>query len=123
APKPQLLDEGAVALEIRALEIVQKAAAPADELEQAAPRVVVVLVRAQMLGELVDPARQHRDLNLGRARVRLGAAVRLNHLLLLFLGEAHGGLLSIWTPRSQRVVQGRRRTAETAVARYGSNRP
>ena len=54
-PQTELLDQGAVALEVRALEVVEQAAAAPDELEQAAARVVVLRVRAQVLGELVDP--------------------------------------------------------------------
>src|SRR5207253_4138922 len=67
AAQAELLDEGAVALEVVLLQVVQKAAAPPDELEQPAPRVMVVLMDAQMLGQLVDPLRQHRDLHLRRA--------------------------------------------------------
>jgi hypothetical protein len=50
AAQAELLDEGAVALEVVLLQVVQEAAAPPDELEQPAPRIVVVLVGAQMLG-------------------------------------------------------------------------
>src|SRR5207249_2670375 len=81
--------------EIRALQVVQEAAAPADQLEQAAARVMVVLVRPKMLGQLVDPARQHRDLDFRRAGIRLGPAVLLDDLLLLFLGEGHGAPLEV----------------------------
>src|SRR6266498_4522382 len=84
APEAQLLDESAVALEVRPLEIVQEAPA----------RVMVALVRSQVLRELVDPTRQHRDLDLRRAGVRVRAAVLLDDLLLFFLGEAHGPLSS-----------------------------
>src|SRR3954451_2201064 len=46
AAEAELLDEGAIALEILALQVVQEPAAPADELEQATARVVIVLVGA-----------------------------------------------------------------------------
>src|SRR5262249_47863867 len=82
-----------------------------DQLEQPATRVVIVLVRAEVLGELVDPARQHRDLDFRRAGVRLRAAVFLDDLLLLFLGEAHASpLVAVSGVPARR--QGRRRTAE-----------
>src|SRR5438105_3847739 len=87
APEPQLLDEGPVALQVVSLEIVQKPAAAADELEQPATRVVILRMRPQMLGELVDARREERDLNLRRARVRQVAAVLLDDLLLGFLCE------------------------------------
>src|SRR5438876_12191437 len=71
------------------LEIVQKPATPADELQQAPPRIVVLRMRAQMLGEFVDPLRQERDLHLRGAGVGLGRSVRANDLELCFLRETH----------------------------------
>ena len=71
AAQAELADQRAVALEILLLEVVQEAPAAADEHQQAAARVVVVLVLAQVLGEVVDAARQQRDLDLGGAGVAL----------------------------------------------------
>src|SRR5215204_321431 len=88
-PEAQLLDEGAIALEVVLLHVVQEPPPPADELQQPPPGVVVLGMRAQVLGEVVDPARQHRDLNLGGAGVGLVAAVLPDQLLLDFLGEGH----------------------------------
>src|SRR5260221_7839145 len=64
SPQAQLLDQSAIALQVRSLEVVEQSPAPADELEQPATRVMVLRVRAQMPGELVDPGRQHGDLHL-----------------------------------------------------------
>src|SRR5579884_102752 len=100
AAQAELLDEGAVALEVVLLQIVQEAAAPPDELEQPAPRVVVVLVRSQVLGQVVDPLGQHRDLYLRRAGVGLAAAVLRDDLLLCFLGQGHCPLLPFATSGS-----------------------
>src|SRR5437764_10011807 len=88
-PEAQLLDEGAVALEVFLLQVVQEPAPPADELQQAAPRVVILRVRPQVLGEAVDALGQHRDLDFRRAGVGLMLAERLRCLLLRFLGEGH----------------------------------
>src|SRR5436305_2492033 len=60
-----------------------------DELQQPAAGVVIVAVRAQMLGQLVDALREHCDLDLGGAGVGLRAAVLLDDLELCFLGEGH----------------------------------
>src|SRR3954470_21876979 len=101
AAQAELLDEGAIALEILPLKVVQEAAAAADELQQATTRVVVVLVTAQVLGELVDALCQHRDLHLRRAGVGLVFAELLNVLQLLFLGEGHPSpLRRFFTPLS-----------------------
>src|SRR5436190_1250065 len=42
-----------------------------------------------MLRQLVDALREHRDLHLGRARIRFVAAVLLDQVLLGFLGGGH----------------------------------
>jgi hypothetical protein len=42
-----------------------------------------------MLGQLVDPARQKGDLDLGRARVRVAFAVAGDDFSLGFFGESH----------------------------------
>ncbi len=68
-PQAELANERAVALEVAALKIVQEPAPAPDEHQQPAARVVVLAVRAQVLGELVDPLGQQRDLDLGLAGV------------------------------------------------------
>jgi len=46
-------------------------------------------VSSKMLGQLVDPARQKGDLDLGRSRIRIAAAVPGDDLSLGFFGESH----------------------------------
>src|SRR5439155_2686846 len=48
-------------------------------------------VGAQVLGELVDPLGQQRNLDLGRAGVAVGPAEPADQLLLLLLGQRHLG--------------------------------
>src|SRR5205085_3739610 len=91
SPQPELLDESAVAVEVLALEVVEQPPPLADEHQQAAPRVVVVLVLAEVLGEVVDAAREQRDLHLGRARIRVGLAELLDDFALLLGRQRHGG--------------------------------
>src|SRR5207253_11015499 len=62
-PQAQLLDEGAVALEILLLQVVQEPAPPAGELQQTSARIVILRMRPQVLGEAVDALGQHRDLD------------------------------------------------------------
>src|SRR4051794_10013465 len=50
---------------------------------------MVLLVRPEVLGELVDPDSEEGDLRLRRAGVGLVPAVLLEHVELRFLGEAH----------------------------------
>src|SRR5205085_11895698 len=102
AAQAELLDEGAVALEVVLLQVIQEATALPDELEQPPPRVMVVLVGAQMLGQVVDPLRQHRDLHLRRAGVGIAAAVLRDDLLLCFLGQGQCPLLPVASRGSAR---------------------
>ena len=64
-PEPELGDDRSVALDVGALQIIQQPAALADKLEQPAPRVVVVGVRFQVIGEVIDPFAKDCDLDLG----------------------------------------------------------
>ena len=64
-PEPELGDNRPVALDVGPLQIVQQPAALPDQLEQPAPRIVVVGVRFQMVGEVVDPFAEDCDLDLG----------------------------------------------------------
>jgi hypothetical protein len=73
--------------EIALLQVLQQPATAADELQQAAARVVVFRVAAQVLRQLVDAGREQRDLHLRRAGVAIAAAVLADDLLLRFLGE------------------------------------
>src|SRR5205823_6438257 len=100
AAQAELLDEGSIALEVVLLQVIQEAAALAYELEQPTSRVVVVLVGAQMLGQVVDPLRQHRDLDLRRTGVGLVAAVLRDDLLLCFLGQGQCPLPSCLPPEA-----------------------
>src|SRR6187551_1756423 len=101
----ELLDEGPIALEVLALQVVEEPPPPADQLQEAAPRVVVFRVRPEVLGELVDPPREHRHLDLGRAGVLGVLTVLLDQLLLGFLGESHVSPLVNTSPRSPHAVK------------------
>src|SRR5437868_14094799 len=59
-PQAELLDQVAVPLEVALLQVLQQAAAPADELEQPAARVVVFRTLAELRGERVHACGQAR---------------------------------------------------------------
>src|SRR4051794_12936477 len=84
------LDEGAVAADVGLGQVVQQAATTADQQEQAPAAVVVVLVLLEVLGQVADPAGQHRDLDLRRAGVVLDRRVLGHDLLLDSALERHG---------------------------------
>src|SRR5882762_6723471 len=82
----ELFDERAVALQVGALQIGQKAAPAADQHQQPAARVVVLALPAQVLGEVVDALGQQRDLHLRGARVPLARAKGGSDLALALTG-------------------------------------
>src|SRR4029453_1179376 len=85
----ELLDEGAVALDVLSLKVVEESPALTDELQEPATRVVILRMRPQMLGEIVDPSREKGYLHLRRTSVGGPLPVLLDDFQLDFLGEAH----------------------------------
>src|SRR4051812_40001161 len=92
--QPQFLDQCPIPLQVVLLEVVQEPTTAADELQQPAPRIVILRMRPQVLGQLVHPLRQQRDLHLGRSRVGVARAVLAHDLLLRFLRQTHVSPLS-----------------------------
>ena len=81
--EPELFDEAAVALEIVPLEVVQETASPTDHLQKTPPPMMVLVMRAEVIRERVDPPSQHRDLDPGRSGVRRMRLMLLHHRLLV----------------------------------------
>src|SRR5690606_35509175 len=82
AAQAEALDQRAVALDVGLLQVTEQALALADEQQQATTAVVVVLVLTGVLGQLLDPSGQQRDLDLGGTGVALGRGVLLDDFLL-----------------------------------------
>ena len=55
-------DKGPIPLNVRSIEVREQAAPVADQLQETAPGVVVVMVAAEVLGELGDARRKESDL-------------------------------------------------------------
>src|SRR5688500_20252753 len=62
AAQAELADQRAIPLQVLLLEVVEEPSAPADQHEQAAAGVVVVLGLAEMGREVVDATGEERDL-------------------------------------------------------------
>src|SRR5437773_9901856 len=88
----ELVDERAVALGGLVLEVLEQPSALADQHQEATPRVVVLGVLLEVIGETVDPFRQERDLDLRRPGVARVDAELLDQAPLLVDGQRHGGL-------------------------------
>ena len=62
SPNTELFDQPLVAGKVARMQIIQQPTALAYQLEQAAARMMIFRVRAQMRGELLDARRQQSDL-------------------------------------------------------------
>ena len=60
------------------LEIVEKLATAGSHLQKPTARVKVFTVRAQVLGQMIDPSGQERDLDFGRAGILIVSFVFLD---------------------------------------------
>ncbi len=87
ATQSQALDQRPVACDIATLEIVQQSPTLAHDIEQATPRVVILLVGLKMVGQLIDASGQQRNLNFRRSGVAITSAVAFDDLLLQLGGD------------------------------------
>src|SRR5260370_4318659 len=106
----ELVDDGAVALGVLALEVLEKAPALADEHQETPSGVVILGVLLEVIGEAVDALGEERDLHLGRPRIAFVDAELLDQALLLVDGQWHATLLQ--SPRP----------GESASTRTGSKK-
>src|SRR5664279_2813085 len=97
AAEAEAADDLAVALHVVVADVVEEAAAAADELQEPAPGVVVALVHLEVLGQVDDALAQDGDLHLGGAGVRLVEAV-LGDRGLLVWHVGNRPLESWWRP-------------------------
>lgn len=63
-PQAKLLNDLTIPVQIIDPQVLQMTPALADHLEKSPPRMVVLLVRLQMFGQVVDAPAQQCDLNL-----------------------------------------------------------
>ena len=85
----QTPDDVEITLRRHSAQIIQKATPAADHHQQATPTSEILLVLAQMLGELADPCRQDGDLNFGRTGVAIAPAIFPDECLLALSGNSH----------------------------------
>src|SRR6478735_2076743 len=91
----KLTDDIDVPLSVDATQIVEQAAAAADHGEQTAATGIILLVRPHVLGQVVDPRRENRNLHLRRARVGLLAPVLRDQFPLPLFGDCHSRFRSL----------------------------
>jgi hypothetical protein len=87
AAQTQLLNQGLVTIGADAPEIVEQTTALAHELEQSAPRMVVLRVRLEVRRQLIHALSDQSDLHLGGAGVGAVRTMRIQNLTFLLSGD------------------------------------
>src|SRR5215208_6192804 len=87
--KSELRDEVGVALLVLAAEIIQQRTTLVHQHQKAAARMVVLRVRLEMLGQVLNSLREDRDLDLGRPGVLGRTLMFLDKRLLALRGNRH----------------------------------
>jgi hypothetical protein len=82
-PQPEVGDELPILLEICLPNVVEEPAPLAHHLEEPTPRVVILVVTSEVLGEVVDTGGEQRYLNSGRTAVVLMELVLLDYFLTI----------------------------------------
>ena len=83
----ELRDERTVTLDVGLLQVRKQVASVTDHHQKPAAGMVVLFVGLQVLGQIVNPLREHRNLDLRRAGVALMGGVFGHNGLLFFLGH------------------------------------
>src|SRR5262245_42055616 len=68
------VDQVVITIDVTTFQIIKKTAALADQLQQSAARMIILLVSLEMISQFINALGQQRDLNFRRAGI---GAVRL----------------------------------------------
>src|SRR5690349_15008756 len=95
APDIEPLDQRLITPLIDLLQIVEKTTALADHLEEAAARMVVLLVGFEVIGERIDALGEDRNLDFGRTRVNGLGGIFFDERGFALLSHGHS-VISKW---------------------------
>lgn len=87
SPQSKAGDEVSIPLDILVVEVLEQSSALANHHQQTSPTVMVLFIDLQMLGEVADALGEQRNLDLGRARVRVVEPMFFNYRLRVFHAE------------------------------------
>ena len=113
ATQAQPIDQRAVALDVDLRDVLDQPTPASHQQQQSAPRVVIVLVDLEVLGQVGDPLGQQRDLRLRRSGVGVMQAVLAQNFFFLLGSKRHEISPSIG-PRSSDIKARPPRTAARA---------
>ena len=81
----ELFNDSAVTLDVCLLKVAEKISSVTYHLLQTSAAVMVLVVGLEVLGKVLDPVCEERDLHLGRTCIALVSSVSLNNCLLFVL--------------------------------------
>src|SRR5262245_11239212 len=87
--KVEPLDQAAVLVRVLDSKVIEQLATLAHQLQEPAPRVEVLDVRLEVLGQAVDALGEERDLHFWRSGVGTGSLVLLHYLRFLRNLQSH----------------------------------
>src|SRR5690606_3262503 len=122
ATQAQLGDQRLIAGAVGLVQVVQKATTLRDLLEQAATRVVVLLVGLEVLGQVGDAFRQDRDLHFSRTGVARRAGVVGDDFSFTFSRNRHRRSFLALSLASRRLAVGGRWSAYRQTRRLRQGR-
>jgi hypothetical protein len=76
--EPEIRNQGPILLQIRPFQIFEQPATLSDHLQQAAARMVVLVMRPEMVRQVIDAPGEQGDLNPRRSAVVFVESILLN---------------------------------------------
>jgi hypothetical protein len=95
----QFIDQVAVALDTFIFQIIEQTPPLTDDFEQTAPGMVVLLMGAEVFGEIGNPRGKKRNLHLGRTGIPLVSLEFVDKFLFVFRGQHCAVSFQSNTPR------------------------
>jgi hypothetical protein len=93
-------DNDPIALDIIFSQIIEQVTPLADQLEQSPSRMMIFLMRLEMLCQIRDPVAEKRNLHLRRAGVFVMRSELLNYLLFSLSVQWHDTFILFFVVRS-----------------------
>jgi hypothetical protein len=98
-PDAQTLDQGSILRHVLPPDVLEQPLPLPDHLEQPEPGMVILAVGFEVLGQVVDPAREQRDLDFGRAGVALVHSEVGDDWLFRVCRESHSEVIADYQTR------------------------
>lgn len=82
-------NQGCVPIGILATHIIQQATSATDQHQQTPSACIILAVRLQVIGQFIDPMREHSNLDIRRTSIPVGPTKIFNQFSFLFFRYRH----------------------------------